>query len=236
MNCPPAHCASDRFWSYHLIWPVMAFIVSVGVIERTHFDLVLADWIYGLEGGRWALKDHFVTSGLFHDAAQNLSRLIGVAWLLLAVSSHFYYRLAPYKKGFWLLFATLATGVLIVGVTKHLTHVECPWNLQRYGGEHPYLPLYVLRSDSETHGACFPAGHASGGYGLVALYFFFLHYDLRYRWYGLAIGLGMGMIYGFAQQLRGAHFISHDIWTLAICWLSSLFWYWVLFRRRAQSV
>jgi membrane-associated PAP2 superfamily phosphatase len=211
------------------------FVVAVLVIEQTHFDLRFADWLYRLEGGQWALKHNFITSVVLHDAAQNLSRSIALVLLLLAVSSHFHQRLAPYTKGFWLLFAVLATAASIVGIAKALTHVDCPWGLQRYGGQYPYLSIYASLPDTVVHGNCFPAGHASGGYGLVALYFFFLYYNPQWKWYGLAIGLGMGMVYGFVQQLRGAHFISHDLWTLAICWLVALFWYRLLFRCNSES-
>jgi hypothetical protein len=30
--------------------------------------------------------------------------------------------------------------------------------------------------------------------------------------------LGLGLLFGTTQQLRGAHFLSHDIWTFALCW------------------
>ena len=40
------------------------------------------------------------------------------------------------------------------------------------------------------------------------------------------IGLGLGLLFGIGQQLRGAHFLSHDLWSLAICWTVSL----VIFR------
>jgi membrane-associated PAP2 superfamily phosphatase len=30
---------------------------------------------------------------------------------------------------------------------------------------------------------------------------------------------GTGMVFGLSQQLRGAHFLSHDLWTAALCWL-----------------
>jgi membrane-associated PAP2 superfamily phosphatase len=32
----------------------------------------------------------------------------------------------------------------------------------------------------------------------------------------------LGLLFGFSQQLRGAHFLSHDLWTLAICWGTAL--------------
>jgi membrane-associated PAP2 superfamily phosphatase len=38
----------------------------------------------------------------------------------------------------------------------------------------------------------------------------------------LGFGLAAGLIFGLAQQLRGAHFLSHDLWALAISWLVAL--------------
>lgn len=53
---------------------------------------------------------------------------------------------------------------------------------------------------------------------------------LAWRWLGLMIGLVAGLIFGISQQLRGAHFLSHDLWSLTICWLVALgFFYLFLF-------
>jgi len=46
-----------------------------------------------------------------------------------------------------------------------------------------------------------------------------------YRWLGLAIGILSGLIFGLTQQFRGAHFASHDLWSLAICWYISALMY-----------
>ena len=51
-----------------------------------------------------------------------------------------------------------------------------------------------------------------------------------WRWLGLVTGLSAGLLFGISQQLRGAHFVSHDIWTLGICWataslVSMAFWH-----------
>jgi membrane-associated PAP2 superfamily phosphatase len=211
-----------QFWIGHLLLPLLVFSVLVIAIELTHFDLVLADWLFRLEGLHWRLKDHVITSGVLHEMGQHVSRLIGLALLLLAIGSHALPRLAPYRRGLWLLFLTLALGSLVVSVLKSLTHVDCPWDLQRYGGTRPYLSLYAAHPGNYAYGQCFPAGHASGGYGLLGLYFFLRHYRPDWKWYGLGLAIGVGLLFGIAQQLRGAHFLSHDLWALAICWLSAL--------------
>ncbi len=222
----------DRFWRQHLLWPLTLFVAVALVLERSQLDLMVADGLYALEGGQWALKNHFVLSSVLHDAAQNLSRIIGVVFLALAIGSRFSRRLAPYGRGFWLLFAAVAGSAIIVSIIKALSHVDCPWDLLRYGGSRPYLPIFAPHPGEYPEGRCFPSGHAGAGYGLVALYFFFLHYGPRWKWLGLSVGLAMGVIYGVDQQLRGAHFLSHDLWALAICWLVALLCYWIAFHRR----
>jgi membrane-associated PAP2 superfamily phosphatase len=40
----------------------------------------------------------------------------------------------------------------------------------------------------------------------------------------LLAALGTGGLLGISQQLRGAHFMSHTLWTAWICWTTA----WVL--------
>ena len=68
---------------------------------------------------------------------------------------------------------------------------------------------------------CFPAGHAAGGYCLFALYFFARQYRLPMPSAWLLPGLVVSVAYGLAQELRGAHFLSHDVASAELCWLVS---------------
>jgi len=113
--------------------------------------------------------------------------------------------------------------------------MDCPWDLLRYGGTHPRVGLFGLRPAGLGRNHCFPAGHASGGYAWLALYFFFLAVRPGWRWAGLAAGACLGLVFGVSQQLRGAHFLSHDLWTIAICWTTALALH-VAFRRRGGTV
>lgn len=217
------------FWKQHLIWPLLAFIVSIVLVEWNGLDLGIADWIYHLEGYQWSLKNNFITSDLLHEAGRRVSQGIGILFLILALISHYNRHLAPYKRGLWLLFLTLASGSLLVGVLKSITHVHCPWDLTFYGGKNTYQSFLDFDRINDGGGRCFPAGHASGGYGLFGLYFFMRHYYTRWRYLGLWVAILAGMTFGIAQQLRGAHFLSHDLWSLILCWLCALFFYWLLF-------
>lgn len=110
-------------------------------------------------------------------------------------------------------------SVILVSLLKVLTNMDCPWNLNQFGGDRPFIGLFEHRPQEMGCGKCFPAGHASAGYDWVSLYFFFKMIIPKYRWLGLLCGIMVGLTFGISQQLRGAHFISHDIATILICWL-----------------
>jgi membrane-associated PAP2 superfamily phosphatase len=47
--------------------------------------------------------------------------------------------------------------------------------------------------------------------------------DAVRRHAALGFAVALEMLFGFShQQLRGAHFMSHDVWTAAICWFTAL--------------
>lgn len=218
---PSDEPTSSSFVRSHLCWPLLGMCLLIAVWTLGHGDLWLADRIYAWEGGRWALKHAFLTEDMIHIAGRNLSV---AAWLAVFAG----YAIARHRSAWphlrkplaYLLLATLA-GSLAVAWFKSWSNVDCPWDLLRYGGERPYVDLFSLRPVGLSRGACFPAGHASGGYAWFALYFCFLAVRPRWRWYGFAAALALGLTFGIAQQLRGAHFLSHDLWTATICWAAA---------------
>jgi len=55
---------------------------------------------------------------------------------------------------------------------------------------------------------------------------------------GLVFGLLLGVVFGMAQELRGAHFLSHDLWSLAVAWTCASLLYYGFFLRapKVESV
>ena len=49
---------------------------------------------------------------------------------------------------------------------------------------------------------------------------------------GLACGIFAGLVFGLAQQARGAHLLSHDVWSAMLAWLIPLSVYAFAFKRR----
>lgn len=211
-----------RFWLTHLAVPGAVFALIAVALERSGFDLMLADRLYALQGGNWSLKEHFLTSVVLHRWGRNLLALCWLAVVVAAIAANWSMRLRPYRRGLWYLALVLAVAPGLVNLLKGITHVDCPWDLQRYGGAVPYVPLFSAHPGTFRYGQCFPSAHASGGFALLGLYFFARRHAPSARWIALGVALGIGTIYGFAQQLRGAHFLSHDLWALAVCWLTAL--------------
>jgi len=209
---------NPNFSRRHLLWPLLAIAALFVVANFLHADLWLADRLYAWEGHAWALRHVWTTQHLIHLLGRELSTaawLTVLAALLVACARPSWRHLR--RPLTYLLVATALSTLLVAGL-KSWSNVDCPWDLARYGGARPYIGLFELRPAGLGRGLCFPAGHASGGYTWLALYFFLGAVKPRWRWAGLSVGLGFGLLFGISQQLRGAHFFSHDLAALAICW------------------
>ena len=209
-------------WRTHFWLPLSALAVLTLVLMPGQGDLWIADRLYDLQGHGWALRHAFVTDTVIHLAGRDLSLVawlaVVAAWLLARRNAG----LQPWRGPLAYLAVSTLLATAVVAWIKSWSNMDCPWDLLRYGGERPYVGLLGLRPVGLSRGACFPAGHASAGYAWLGLYFFFRATRPRLRWFGLLAGGTVGLVFGVSQQLRGAHFLSHDVWTAALCWMVAL--------------
>ncbi|MGC3875053.1 phosphatase PAP2 family protein [Halomonas sp. GXIMD04776] len=192
------------------------------IFHLHNVDFAVADWLYRWEGSAWTLKHHLITEAILHDGGRVESQTMGAIAIAGLIISTAWPSLRTWRRPLAYLVLSVLLSTLSISTLKQLVSMDCPWDLARYGGDLPFIGLFESRPANLPDTACFPAGHASAGYAWLALYFFFGAMLPRWRWLGLAIGLAMGVAFGVGQQLRGAHFLSHDIWTLMICWTISL--------------
>lgn len=214
-----ARLLSPRFYRAHLLLPLLIFVVLSIALMGLHGDQWIAGHLYAWEGHAWRLQDDPILQGVLHSKARNFVKLCWYVLLAMWLLSLAPLRVARTLR--WpLLYLVLSTIVstAIVGWMKTWTTMDCPWDLAAYGGHDAYVGLFQARPAGYPMGECFPAGHASAGYCWLALYFFFLYFSPRLRWLGLAVGTSLGVLFGLVQQLRGAHFMSHDLWTAMISW------------------
>ena len=207
---PPARPAPSRifFWT-------LAGLLGLLLWDASGLDLALARWFGSASG--FALENHWLWRGLLHDDIRHwpwgleLGLLIAIFWPVGG------FRQLPTVRRAQLALGTLA-ALLVISSLKLRSHTSCPWDLQEFGGTATYLSHWAWGLRDGGHGGCFPAGHASAGFAFISGFFAFRHAlpATARRW--LAAAMAAGLIFGLAQQVRGAHYMSHTFWTAWLCW------------------
>lgn len=200
-----------------VLWILFGFLAVMLAGRWLEVDFHLADALYRFQGDSWALRDAFIAEDILHRGGRLMSQFMGGGVIMALIGSFLLPSLRTWRRPLTYLFLAVTASTLTVSVIKHLVSMECPWDLVRYGGDTPFIGLFDPRPPTMPDTACFPAGHASAGYAWLALYFFLGATVPRWRWAGLGLGIVMGLVFGITQQLRGAHFLSHDLWTLMLC-------------------
>jgi membrane-associated PAP2 superfamily phosphatase len=200
------------------LWLTLFALAALLAWDQTRLDLVLAQLVGG--PGGFALRDNWLLENVLHDGARRASWVLVVA-LCLGV----WWPVGPLARidfsARLQLAATSLAAAFAVSLLKGFSDTSCPWDLAGFGGAARYVPHWMFIADGGP-GHCFPAGHASSGFAFIGGYFAFRDTDLRLARIWLAAALGAGLLLGLAQQLRGAHFMSHTLWTGWICWLVAL--------------
>ena len=217
----------------HISYPLVLFLFVASIFEYFQLDIDIAQYFFKLEGGvdSWPLRAQWLSENVLHTGGRNLVILLGSA---LLISLGFSYRSKywnQYRLSLLCLTLSVLTSIILVKLGKEFTHVSCPWDAIQFGGQFAYVPIFSPLPKGAEFGQCFPGGHSSGGYAWVALYYFALQVRPKLRWYGLGFGALLGATFSLTQQLRGAHFFSHGLWSFAIAWFTASSYYYLLFVR-----
>lgn len=222
-----------HFWWQYTRAPLAFFAVAASVLATTWTDVAIAQTIF-FDPARmqWIGEGSWWANDFLHVGGRWAVRGIVAIALALWVATYLDSELRALRRAAAYFVMSVALCVGVVGLLKMSTNVDCPWDLSEFGGDFPFVHLFADRSDALRYGHCFPAAHASSGYALVALYFVFRErYGLLAK-LGLGLGMLAGLIFGIAQQSRGAHFVSHDLWSAFIVWMISLALYSFAFKAR----
>jgi membrane-associated PAP2 superfamily phosphatase len=201
-----------------LRWTALWLAILIGW-DATGLDPVLAQW-FGNSNG-FALRENFWITAIFHKGARN------VGWLVLfALIANIWWPWGVFKS------CTRAERVrcvlsvvaclLLVLVFRHYSASSCPWDLAAFGGANTGGGAWVSQWNwwltDGGPGKCFPSGHASAGFAFIAIFFAMHKHNVTVARSLGAIILIIGLFLGLIQQMRGAHFLSHTLWTGFTCW------------------
>lgn len=199
-----------------LAWLTAFTALLVLIWDLSSFDLAVAHWSGGAAG--FPLRDSWLLTQVLHDGARN------IAWMLALLLCLFVWwpvgKLTQLNLGRRVqLASTTLIAVLLVSWLKSWSGASCPWDMTDFGGIASYAShwSHLLAPDGGS-GRCFPAGHASAGFAFLGGYFALRHDFPSGARLWLTASIAAGLTLGIAQQMRGAHFMSHTLWTGLICW------------------
>jgi membrane-associated PAP2 superfamily phosphatase len=218
-----------------LLAPLGMAVLLFSLTYGAGFDFTVASVLYEVQGNSWLLKHHWLTEQVLHRHLRTLNEIVVLSLLGYWLWRRFVFKDNSKKlQALGLLLLSLLLSFVTVAVIKRLVPMECPWDLNQFGGHSAFWGLFATRPDHITATQCFPAGHASIGFAWLALFYYWREMKPQQALFGLMIGGCAGLLLGFVQQLRGAHFISHDIATAAICWLiATVLYLW--FKAKTRS-
>ncbi|MEL4014885.1 phosphatase PAP2 family protein [Dryocola clanedunensis] len=216
----PLYRLPPRFYLYQFCWLLLLAVVFTWLSRNEGLDRLMTGYWYDAASHRFPwqknqlldlinhrlLKDIVIAGaviGLFYGLIRRQPRLVTVAVLF-------------------------GLGALTVGVLKATSHHSCPWDLLEYGGKAISYPLFGHVPDGSGPGRCFPGGHASSGFAVMALFFLFYRERPTLAWCCFAGGAALGLIMGYGQVMRGAHFFSHNLWAGWWVWLTQIVVYGIV--------
>ena len=204
--------------THRQVWLAAALLLALLAWDASGLDMVLARWAGGPSG--FPLRENWLLTDVLHDGAKYLAwaftllLCLGVTWPVGPLAR------LPFSRRLQLPMGAMLASVLITSL-KAANGTSCPWELSDFGGIAHHLSHWSgwLGRDGGG-GRCFPAGHATTGFAFVGGYFALRTTSPRLARTWLAVAVLAGFMLGGAQQLRGAHFMSHTLWTGWICWMA----------------
>lgn len=204
----------------HLAYGLAVLVMALLFIELTPLDRMVQNAFYDGNVNSWLWnKNEPVGRLFFYDGPKRV--LIAFALGLIAALGWSYYsgKYRHLRSGIRVAVLSIILVPLIVASLKAVTNVACPKDLLLYGGNIPFVDVfqqYPLGERPTSLQRCFPAGHASGFFALMALSYCFVSRRSKVLIIGLAVSIGWTV--GVYKMMIGDHFLSHTVISMVISW------------------
>ena len=205
-----------------IVVTIFCLFVLFFLFEFTNIDIFVQEFFYDEVTQKWLLSHQkgSLLDTLFYTGIKKAIIIFGVFILSLYLYSFkdSAQTLKEYRSGLLIVWLSIAMVPLIVGAIKAVSNVPCPYDCKYFGGEYPYIRvLDTIPQEIVKKFKCYPAGHASGGFALMSL--FFLFKERRNRFIALGIAMLIGWSMGLYKMLIGHHYLSHTVITMILAWL-----------------
>ena len=201
--------------------------------------LVLAVWEW-LGADLWLIRGYGTPEGfawqhhpLFSKGLHEGGRLL--AWVMIAWLAWDAWTLrwtGPSRRLRWAAIALVLLATLVISTLKRLSDTSCPWDMLEFGGQWPYVPHWLLQVRDGGPGHCFPSGHASAAFAFLLAWAIWRPFNAVVARRMLVLVLVLGSLFAWVQMARGAHYLSHSMWTAWLCWAMAWLTTWGVGRFR----
>lgn len=204
-----------------LLITTILLVVVVALFQFTQLDIIFQENFYNYETKSWLIdKNEPILKFFLYDGLKKLLILFAVLVLFSLIFLRKKKIVQEYKKGLIIVLLSAIFVPLVVGSLKATTNTPCPCNIVNFGGNYPDVKVfdsYPKDFIQKKKIKCWPAGHASGGFALMAL--FFLFKTAQNKKIAIITALVIGWSMGTYKMLLGDHFLSHTIITMLIAWI-----------------
>lgn len=207
-----------RFISINLVGLLVSGILFTWLSRSGTFDFWVAQHFFDAATQTFPLERN---QTLFFWGHTVLKKLSVIAWLLcigLAIAGIWLPSLRAWRRPLLVFIVMGGCVSLAVQLLKGSSAHSCPYDLAVYGGQDFWFPLFDTVTAVVHKGRCWPGGHASAGFVLIAGYFALRERAPLWARRILIASLALGTAMSVVQVIRGAHFVSHNLWSLWFSW------------------
>ncbi|KGJ86620.1 phosphoesterase PA-phosphatase related protein [Colwellia psychrerythraea] len=205
----------------HISISIIYLLLVFGLFELTNIDIAIQNYFYNNAQEAWLWsKQEPVLKLFFYDAPKTALTFFALGIIISLLFFRKRDLISRYKNGLVIVLLSLIIVPSVVGLLKATTNSACPVALDNYGGEIPYVKVLASYPPNKTPSKiqkCFPAGHASGGFALLSLFFIFT--TTKNKKIAMVFATSLGGLMGSYKMIIGDHFISHTLITMGLAWL-----------------
>ena len=210
----------------------MIIVFTILLSSYTNIDETIQNYFYNFKTHKWLIDRNLEPyKFIFYDGIKKLLILIALSFVI----AFFIPKFKQYKKRLLIVILSAILIPLFIGFLKKETNMPCPKNRIEYGGVYPKTKIWehYPKNFHKPKIKCWPAGHASGGFALMSL--FFLFRKRKYKIIALSLGISIGWLMGIYKMLIGDHFLSHTILTMEIAWFIILIIVYIVRKENARD-
>ena len=143
-----------------------------------------------------------------------------VGWCLSYLKQSNFRWIPTRESSLFILFSILGSE-LLVEILKQSFARPRPRNIELFGGEFSFAPLYSIGEA----GLSFPSSHAKSGFILILLFYVLYPKYKKFAQISLIFSLALGLLLSYVRISQGGHFLSDCVIAVVVSHLVILFFF-----------